>query len=523
MTKHYLKQGYAVIVSLLLFCTSCGDLDLFDTDKWSDSINLKPNLTVPLAYGSFTLWDLLLDSTNDYIQKEAVAPGSKDSVLVIKYTQNNIYELENLSEVFDMPVMDFDFQIPEVTIPQDLVGETTTVPVYLPEIDIPGVMLTNIPAGCDLKEIIVSAKLHYVLPQIGFRYTATISFQNIYKVEDGTSYSTVLDVTGAAGEDILLPNVLVEPDAQNEIKSKIMITIPAGVTITAGNISGLALALNEFSFIKAVGQVVIDPLDIAGDFDMDIDFLNEIGGNFTFTQPEVKLVVKNHGIGVPADLNLSLWVNEGTGKNERFNGEKLPLAGNPKKDLVEQTVSYTGRELADFLSLPPTGKINYEGKVAFNPLGSTTDNVVWSDGGIALDAVVRIPLILVAEDLQYRDTIDDIDLKDADKIVSAKITIVADNEIPLNLTVKGLILLTENRTELSTIKADQVLEASKHSVVEIKLTEQNVKDLPQSKYIVLDIGASTPSNTQASTISPNAKLKFKLIIGAQADLNNLDF
>lgn len=523
MTKSYLKQGYAIIVALLLFSTSCGDLDLLDTDKWSDKIDAQPDFTLPLAYGHFTLWDLLMDTTNDYIQKEPLSPGSTDSMLVIKYTQHDIYTLSGLSDVFNMPEENFSFAVPAIPIPAELIGfQVGASDVILP-VEVTAVTIDNIPADCDLKEIIAGATLQYSLPRLSFDYFVRITFDNIYKVEDGDNYAQEIPVNAGGGfvsNSITLANVRVDlPDADKQIKLNMEIRISAGETIQAGEISGLTLALNSFTFQKATGSVALAPIAIDGDFDMDIDFLNEIGGNFMFADPEVKLIVKNAGIGVSADLKLDLWVNSGTG-NEKFIGTPLSLVGNKEKAMVEESVGYSGPQLADFLSLPPTGRINYQGAVAFNSV--TDDNVIWSDGSISVDAVVRIPLKLSAKDLHYSDTINDLDLKDADKIVSAKITIVAENGIPLELEVKGLVLVKENNEHLSTIVANKPLAASSRSQIELTLSEQNITDLPQAKYILLDIGASTGEDgDQIVTISPNAVLNFKLIISAKTDLNKL--
>ena len=38
MMKFCLNWGGAALLSMLLLCTSCGDADLFDTDKWTNEI-----------------------------------------------------------------------------------------------------------------------------------------------------------------------------------------------------------------------------------------------------------------------------------------------------------------------------------------------------------------------------------------------------------------------------------------------------------------------------------------------------
>lgn len=51
-------RGYTILLSVLLFCVSCGDATLFDTDKWSSQIEgWEPGIKGAVAHGEFTLGD----------------------------------------------------------------------------------------------------------------------------------------------------------------------------------------------------------------------------------------------------------------------------------------------------------------------------------------------------------------------------------------------------------------------------------------------------------------------------------
>ena len=121
-----------------------------------------------------------------------------------------------------------------------------------------------------------------------------------------------------------------------------------------------------------------------------------------------------------------------------------------------------------------------------NPQGDE-DNVIYSDGEIDLDAYVRIPFALSAEGLNYKDTLNDIDIdpKYADKIKEGVITITAVNGLPLNLRIPTLVLLGE------------------------------------TENILLEVKAST-TNNQEVVVAADAKLSFDLKLVAKAVITDLD-
>lgn len=61
--------------------------------------------------------------------------------------------------------------------------------------------------------------------------------------------------------------------------------------------------------------------------------MDKIGGNFSFADPELKILVKNKGIGVAANVQMDFWVKDGLGAN-RFNGGLLEFPTN--RELTEK-------------------------------------------------------------------------------------------------------------------------------------------------------------------------------------------
>ena len=85
MMKFCLNWGGAALLSMLLLCTSCGDADLFDTDKWTNEIEgWEPGVSLKVLQGSFTLWDLINQGDDDVDVKEGIE-------LIIQFTDHGIY------------------------------------------------------------------------------------------------------------------------------------------------------------------------------------------------------------------------------------------------------------------------------------------------------------------------------------------------------------------------------------------------------------------------------------------------
>ena len=159
---------------------------------------------------------------------------------------------------------------------------------------------------------------------------------------------------------------------------------------------------------------------------MDIDFLDEIGGDFEFTEPQVRLVVRNKGLGLPVDVNMA-FVGESKATDLCTLTLKQPLRFDGNTSIVEmktisQQIDKNNSNIVEFLSLPPQGKVYYFGDVILNPTGE--NNVFYKDASLEMDVHISVPLALTGE-LFYCDTLTDIDIDQeyADKIVEGRISL----------------------------------------------------------------------------------------------------
>lgn len=532
MMRKNVKTIVSVLITALLFGTSCGDADLFDSDKWSDQIEgWEPGVSLQVVHGTFTLWDLI-NQKDSVIIKEG-------NDLIIQYLKEDIYKLE-ISEVFDMPKETISFPVVEI-IPgdypsQSVLGNFLNGPSGLHGEEVVG-EIKGIPAGCELKKITASADLLCNLPDIGSAYELKVIFKNIKDAEKKT-LSIPISVTSGLNEIKPLKDIEISFEGNDpKISLEIELDIIDFELIDPSSPINFNFSLQDLTFSKVEGKITteedinIDP----GVFDMNIDFLNEIGGEFSFTKPELNIVLRNKGMGVPLSVNATF-----DGKNKDGdaltlalnNNAKLITEGNPINTVVPDTLGLNAgnSNIVKFLSLPPQGEITYAGKVFVNPEESD-NNIVYSDAEVALDALVRIPFSLKAENLTYRDTLNDIDVdqKYADKIKEGTIKIIAENGLPLDLRIPSLILMGENDEEIDRVSAATGKDGLKaavgnkpsNSTIEFKLTQAQAKNLGKTKKILLEAVASTPQQSEV-TIGADAKLSFKLMLQAKAVITSTD-
>lgn len=529
--KSLLRKSSLLLLGVLLCCVSCGDADLFDTDKWSDEVKgeWKPNMTISVARGSFTLWDLINQEANG--DSVIIREGND---LAIQYLEKDIYEI-TLQDVFDMPAENVLF-VKEYTLGNEYMAnvplpEDVTIHLQLEQ------LLSEIPGECDLTSLEASA--NFVLPALGFPY----------RIESVKLNQTVLKEhveVGAAGTMTPLEDFEIALEADKKVTLDISVTIPQG-TVLEDLTLNLEFGLKDLTFIKAVGTIQVADIHIEpGHFDMNVDFLNEIGGKFKFTKPEISIILRNTGIGVPLKVNASFVGSnvEGMSVDLKANPDATPYPlmtqGNKLLEMVADTLTLNANNsnIVDFLALPPQGNISYSGTVVVNPVKAdgTRDhqNVIYNDPsvGIALDAYVYVPFSLSADSLSYRDTLTDIDIDEklTDKILHGTIQVIAENGLPLNLRIPNLILLDEKNMPIDTIVSsgsDNYLKAAQNGVVAnskvtISIDKEQARHLGQTKHIVLEAVASTSDlNGSGVDIKADAQLTFRMKVEAQAEIKDI--
>lgn len=541
--KRIWNKGFALWGVLLLMCVSCGDTDLFDTNKWSDQIegDWQPAFKAPVAYGEFTLWNLLQKTTegeDSPIQKVPVAEGSTDSMLVVQYTQEDIYEVA-LDDIFK-----FDKERDYLRFEENLSIKKLIEEALGYEIPAFGVDVKDIPA--ELRTFKQDIKASLPLPddfsrselsEIKLKYYLSYLFPEL----DDVKYHVAVSVCEEDFFEVRAPARKDPPQKDEEFETNTFklsdneITLHFEVELISGTYRGsdlkLTLNFSDYDFEKVVGKIIKEtPIEVAGDpFKIDNEFLDDIEGTAKFLDPQVVVTLKNKGIGVDAAVNL-LLEQEKEQETMKLELNDLIFAGNMNLDAIhvsERIDKEMASNISDFFSLPLKGEIAYSGEVVLNP--ENKECVVYKEGSLSMDVEVVIPLSLEG-DLIYKADLGDVNIdfdEDyTDKIDTATLTIQVENNLPFDLSIPSLILredgLQIGKIEVASADKEGIKAESKGKLI-FPLTKEIIrKQLNQTDNIQLEVRIANDDPGKGAVLA-NDKVKFSLSVDVKGNLEELSF
>ncbi|WP_251623552.1 hypothetical protein [Odoribacter lunatus] len=516
------KASWSIVLSALLCLFSCGDSDLLKFDNVGVK-NWEPDYTLQLAFANYTVWKLI-----EQTDKENSPLINENDTIFIRY-EEDIFHLEK-GNVIELPqaIVSFYKSIPVGGVSEDLVGASSTTPLDLELL--PLVRTINFKKG-ELIKLWGSVDVEYKLSRDIDYDTLEVMFTNILDSNSLQPICVKFTPQDASPKLERLKNVVFDMEEHpNQLQCEIRVK---GLVAQAGSSSELIVSIDiknmECSQIKAK----INPLEIpipAGTFDMGIEFWDNFNGSFKFANPKVDLIVKHYGVVVPmqADMNFVAYGDNKSVALKPKSGYKLTFEG--KQEEI-QGYNTSNSNIDTLLSLPPKDSISYSGEVI---VFYDSNVVVLSKGDINADVKVKveIPLNLSIKDVIFNDTIDDINIADADKIKSAKIKVRAENNIPLGLGAGCLYFLNETKTPIDSVVVEHFLDAPeleggrvilpKEGENDIELSNENILNLKRTKYIVISVKAETSGNGETSiVIDPGAELKLGLILEAKLDMDKI--
>lgn len=533
--KFFLGKSVTFVCSVILCCTSCGETDLFDTDKWSDKIEgeWKPGINGAIAYGNVSLWDLLQNTSEGEkspIQKIPDPENRTDSILVIKYTEEDIYNMK-LDEVFRLegaPIR-FDKQLNIPTKLKELLQENGGQVEAIEESvrTFKDAVQQEMPLSAEFAESLIDTielvmEMEYNFPKLD---------DVIYEVEVFIGGKSILTrQVGRVGvSDIESVTKELNVGSGNMLELEFQVKLISGIYKNAD--LDLSVALKNYSFNVVKGKILRNtPIAITGDpFKIANEFLDEVKGEFEFLNPQVFIGMNNKGIGVDANVNISF---------AKENGVKLTLTdglffegnmSNSEKIISDVVDKNKAPNISKFFSLPLNGDISYSGDVFFNPQKSS-NCIIYADGALGMDVDVIIPLALQGE-LIYQDTLTDIDVdqKYADKIESAKLVLRATkNDLKIDLSIPKIVLLGETGEVIGEIEVAQtegscgVLKANTIGDLVFQMDKSTAKKLGQTKKMLLEVCVANDDPNMKPILS-NDRLEFSLLLDAKANIEDLDF
>jgi hypothetical protein len=273
-----------------------------------------------------------------------------------------------------------------------------------------------------------------------------------------------------------------------------------------------------------------------GGFDMNVEMLDKIDGPFTLANPKLQLTIHN-SIGMPASMGLEM---SATNKSKSVVLKRLPpefnipvpanLAEGIRTDSIE--FNKDNSNIVEFISLPPTGKILYSGKLDFNTT-VTPQNPKFLDRNatFAIDMVMELPIELKISNLAFKDTTS-ITGNNFDKLETAELIINAKNGIPLDVDLQLFFVDTISGKQFGTSKKTKILTAAQvngsgvitpsQSSNTFGLDKSEMENLRKANGIVFVGSISSPSG--GATVAPilwDSKIELNVVIKSKVNLTDL--
>jgi len=555
-----MKRKIRIPIYLVLFCLltlpfkSCIDSDDYDFDKLSDKVDWQPNFVAPVGRGEFTL-EYLLDQHEEAGEDKTIY--FEEDGIHIKYTEEDIFSYD-ASEVLDFPDQDpfslnFDmtrFPMGSALFPIDVNLTSKTVAFNI-KADDTDIILTRLKLDTKISFIVSNPvdkaiTLNVTLDEGSTDGTNPIS-KNFDVAPSANNQTLDWDLTGL---EFTFPT----PSVNNTLHVSFGVTIISDATgriASNGNDLDITYQFGDINFVLAEGDFGDQTIDIgSGEIDLDIDFWDDIDGNFTFSDPRINLRFNNQ-VGIPIKIDANMTASNSDGETESLdpnpNVAEVISPNYPKTEAdvlagIDVLIPYNkgNSNVVKLLGLPPSGNITYLGSIKinenldgtrFNPLVDGL-NIISGTSSISADLDIDIPLDFKADNLSISDTIDEVDIDDAEKMVKAAIIITAENGLPLDVKIEHIYFTDAAYNVLSTISGESIINAAavnasgdvdpasiKKVVNRIELNDEQIKSLNDTENIILKLAVSTyDEGGQSVKLKGTDSLKFTLSVNAQLDL-----
>ncbi len=545
-----------IFASVLAISTqSCFDGDDYDFDKLSDQVDWTPNLIVPAGYGTYSLWYLLnqheIDPADQSIELDS------EGFLHVTYSEEDIFNY-NVADVIDFPTqtaLDLSYSLPNlgIGIRYDL------LPTFAPQTK-QIQMMTDGASAIKIYELDLNANLiFYVSNPLNTTIDLLVSIPN--GTEGGAAINESFEIPAITTNqreilsfsDLnLLFNTPYTTDNEFDIVFEISIRNNGSGVITGSGDIGISLEVQNIDFQLAQGDFGNQTIDIGtGSIDMDVDLWDDIEGDYQFANPQISLLMEN-SIGVPFEINANIEGYASDGTSVSLNPDAMQpdyprnvSASDPLViDAITDVITYhkNNSSIVDLMALPPSDRLEYSGNISLNPAEAiaptpTTPNLISNNSEIGLDIKIDIPLDFTANKLTLRDTINDLDITDTDKIMNAAVVVVTENGYPLAVMIDKIYFTDAAYTRIDSISDENVINAATvfasgakigevdpSSIVQvehqIKLTESQIKNLDKTKNLIINASVSTNNGGVPVKLKGDYELKFTLSVQAQIDLNN---
>ncbi len=451
-----------ILLSVIVFSCKKLELNTISTSFWN------PKLAVPIAYGSFTISDILdqADSINKYLD------GSKRPMLQLSVSQSikgfSLTDAVKIPDLTSLPKQsiynfsklkssDIDFinlvaksnannridfgKILKTIDPTTQFNQS--VPLDFSSKDLPDFKINNLKFSSGKIRIDVEKGLP-------FKTILKFSFNDISKFGDTLVDSLIFDpASPSTFIDVNLENCIADFSKKKldfNIREIIFIPNSTGKILSTDElVLGVSLTNIKFDYIEGYfGQLKVPSLKDS----IVIDQLKDLKGKFGITNPSLTFKVDN-SFGVPVELEFSKFqIKRKVAPSLldiKINTFAIKTPESKDKPAVTSTLSIDGSvENLDKLLSSETERLQFEANINVNKPGDIPGkpNFITSKSSISINANITVPLTGYISGFTFDDT-SDISLP-IDMLKSLQLKVIYKNTLPVDVVGKITFLDVNN-------------------------------------------------------------------------------
>lgn len=549
--KGFIITTTAIILTLIN--GSCdGYMEQFNMDRLSDEVEIHPSLAAPLAYGGFSLQDLLETLTDS----AGLVSQTEDGLIYIYYT-DVAYSL-NAADLITIP----NHFVSETYIDSDVnVAEWNLLPVGAQRTFHKQELLEfNIEPEDRIDSIMVRAGDLNLEAYSQFKHSGELQVTSSNIIDpDGDSLNvtfTISDTDGTFTNNITY-DLAGYKITMDEISGSAVAVLHFNLTlvkspapITPGEQAGLRCEFTELEYDVVYGFIAERSIaDLSESIDLGIfDQLVEVPDIY-FAAPQFNVAVHN-SFGVPLSLSIDTLRGRSfkdgsytylTFKNDTMNPFQIYAPTVAQMGTEVTTERYFNVETCniDELIASVPDQIDFSfGASTGNPPGSTEQNFLLDDSKMTLEVEVLLPMWLKTSGYTLTDTLDiafDSLLMNISFLEEALFRLTSTNEWPLEIAVQIYFLdaadvkmdslFSERKVILNAAPVDEEGEldrsALQEHVVDVVLTAEDLDELEGAKKMLLQAHAVTTDNGSVNVkFYSSYLLNYKLAIDADFNINS---
>jgi hypothetical protein len=452
--KHHLIKIVIPGILLAVITWSCdGYLDQFNMDRLSTEAEISPSIAAPVAYGSFSIQDIL-EVMND---SAGLISVTDDGLIYVYYSDTALsMYAEELMEIpphiSSETYIQSDVDIPAwgVLLPGEHYtfhkDEVLSFKIE-PEDRIDSILIKSGSLNLHaFSEFHHAGELNITSSGIVDEAGDTLDLTFPISEEDGTFEE--FSEYDLSGYKMLMDIVNDEAVAIINFNLKL---IKSAAGISADEEAGIILTFEDLKFSSVFGHIA--PREITDmNESIEIDFFNSLDEvpEIYFADPQFNITVHN-SFGIPISLEIDTFsarsFMDGTYTDLIFRNDTMNpyLVRAPTVDQLGQVVSttrYFNKEttnIDELLSgLPDKIDLSFSASSG-NPPGSTEQNFLLDTSKIVLEAEVILPIWFSTSGYTLRDTLDiavDSLLANLDFVESLGFRLTTTNQWPMELSAQ---------------------------------------------------------------------------------------